>query len=164
MKEDFGKWYCPTDWKEISLKQFQELEKFYSDKENKFDIRDVLHILTNRTVDEINELPLEFVDVLLNEMSFLQTKPNFGNPSNKIEIDGEAYQINIQEKLKVGEFVAVDSVLKDDKYNYSAILAILCRKPNEKFDLTFENETLPNRIALWEKQPITKVMPLISFF
>ena len=44
---DFGSWTVPTSWEEITLKQFQEIEKYYSNKDKDFDIRDVLHIFTN---------------------------------------------------------------------------------------------------------------------
>ena len=38
---DFGKWTTPKSWDELTLKQFQEIEKYYSDKDKKFDVREV---------------------------------------------------------------------------------------------------------------------------
>lgn len=161
---DFGKWTLPRSWDELSLKQFQEIEKYYGERDKNFDVREVLHLFTEHSVEEISQLPIDFVDKLLNELVWLQSSPKWGNPTNKVEIDGEVYQVNFQEKLRTGEYIAVDTVLKNDKHNYAAILAILCRKDGELFDAVFENELLGDRIKMWEGVSVTKVMPIISFF
>jgi len=161
---DLGKWTTPKSWDELTLKQFQEIEKYYSDKDKNFDVREVLELFTDHSKEEISQLPIDFVDKLLNELTWLHESPKWGEPTNKIELDGEKYQVNVQEKLKTGEYIAVDTVLKSDKHNYAAIMAILCRKEGELFDSKFENEVLGDRIQMWEKVGVTKVMPIISFF
>ena len=161
---DFGKWTVPTSWEEITLKQFQEIEKYYSDKDKDFDIREVLHIFTNKTEDEINALPITFTNELMNKLMFLKDKPKDYEPSNFIEIDGVRYGINIMEKLKTGEFVAIDTILKNDPHDYISIFAVLCRKDGEIFDSKFEAEEFGKRVELMGKQPAIKMLPLIAFF
>lgn len=163
--KDFGKWDVPSKWDDVTLKIYQDIERYYADKEDKqFDVRDVLHILTNRSIDEINELPSDFLDTILTHLLFLVTTPDVGEPSNKIKIDGEEYIINVMEKLKLGEYVAVDNAIKADKSDYASILAILCRKQGEVYDSKFEAETFEKRKEMFEKQPVTKILPLIGFF
>ena len=161
---DFGKWTTPKSWDEITLKQFQEIEKYYSDKDKNFDVREVLDIFTDHTRDEIDQLPINFTDKLLNELTFLKEQPKYGDASASIEIDGEKYSINVMEKLKTGEFVAIDTILKNDPHDYISILAVLCRKQGELYDSKFEAELFDERQKLFAKQPIMKIMPLISFF
>lgn len=162
--KDFGEWNVPKSWDELDLKTFQEIEEYYSDKDKEFDIRDVLHIMCKKSNDEINELPMEFTESILKQLSWLGVEPEYDKPTNKVEIDGELYKVNVQEKLKTGEFVAVDTILKHDKHNYAAILAILCRKDNEQYDSKFENEVMQSRIEMWERQPVMKTMPIVTFF
>jgi len=163
--KDFGKWNVPTKWDDITLKIYQEIEKYYEDKETKeFDVREVLHILTNKDWDEINALPAEFLDTILTHLIFLTTTPEVGEASNKITIDGVEYKINVMEKLKLGEYVAVDTVLKADKHDYASILAILCRKEGEIYDSTYEAEVFDKRKEMFENQPVTKILPIVSFF
>ena len=163
--KDFGKWDVPSKWDDVTLKIYQDIERYYADKEEKqFDVRDVLHILTNRSIDEINELPSDFLDTILTHLLFLVTTPEVGEPSNKIKIDGEEYIINVMEKLKLGEYVAVDNAIKADKSDYASILAILCRKQGEVYDSKFEAETFEKRKEMFEKQPVTKILPLVGFF
>ena len=166
VEKDFGEWKVPSSWDELTLGKFQELERFYDGDENerKFDVRDVLDLMTDRTKDEINELPIEFTDSLLRKMYWLHEQPEFGKPSNKITIDGVQYTVHNENEMKFGEYVALDTALKGDKHNYAAMLAILCRKDGEIFDAKFENEILPSRIEFWKNVSVMKVMPIVSFF
>lgn len=161
---DFGSWHCPTSWDDVTLEMFQNIEKYYSNKDEKFDVRNVLDIFTDHTRDEIDQLPINFTDKLLNELSFLKEQPKYGDASPKIEIDGEEYCINVMEKLKTGEYVAIDTILKSDPHDYISILAVLCRKNGEIYDSKFEAEVFEDRQKLFAKQPIMNIMPLISFF
>ena len=167
VEKDFGEWKVPQSWDDLTLGKFQELERLYDgddDKERKFDVRDVLDLMTDRTKDEINELPIEFTDSLLRKMYWLHEQPDFGKPSNKVTIDGVQYTVHNENELKFGEYVALDTAMKGDKHNYAAMLAILCRKEGEIFDAKFENEILPSRIEFWKNVSVMKVMPIVSFF
>ena len=161
---DYGKWDFPSSWDELSLKMFQEIEEYYSDKDRDFNIVDVLHILTAHPIDEINALPMEFSEKIIEGLSWLKEEPKYDAPRSYIMIDGVKYEVNVREKLKTGEYVAVSTAMKSDSHNYAAILAILCRKEGEVYDTRFENEILPSRIELFEKQPMMQVMPLVFFF
>lgn len=161
---DLGTWTTPKSWDDITVEKFSELERFYEGKDDDFNAIDVLHILTDKTADEVRELPLDFVEKMLEQMEFLQTVPQTDKPSNQIEIDGEKYTVHTERQMKTGEFVAVDTVLKADRHDYASIMAILCRKDGEEYDSKFENEILPDRIELFKKQSILKILPVISFF
>ena len=167
VEKDFGEWKVPSSWDDLTLGKFQELERLYDTEdgnERKFDVRDVLDLMTDRTKDEINELPIEFTDSLLRKMYWLHEQPEFGKPSNKVTIDGVQYTVHNENEMKFGEYVALDTALKGDKHNYAAMLAILCRKDGEIFDAKFENEILPSRIEFWKNVSVMKVMPIVSFF
>ena len=167
VEKDFGEWKVPQSWDDLTLGKFQELERLYDTEDGneiKFDVREVLHLMTDRTKDEINELPIEFTDSLLRKMYWLHEQPDFGKPSNKIIIDGVQYTVHNENEMKFGEYVALDTALKGDKHNYAAMLAILCRKDGEIFDAKFENEVLPSRIEFWKNVSVMKVMPIVSFF
>lgn len=161
---NFGNWNCPESWDDITLKKFQEINKYYSDKDKEFDVREVIHIMTDKTIDEVNELPAEFLQIIMEKLSFLQVEPEQQEPTNKIEVNNEIYQINFMEKLKTGEYVSVDNILKADSNDYASILAILCRKEGEIYDSKFEAELFEQRKKMFEEQPITKILPIVGFF
>lgn len=161
---DMGIWNVPRNWQEVTLKQYQEIEEYYADKDRKFDIRDVLHIFCNKTIDEVNALPISFTAKIMDILSFLETAPKVDKASAVIKIDGEVYQCNVMEKMKTGEYLAIDTIIKSNPHDYSSMFAVLCRKPGEIFDSKFEAEVFDKRKEMFERQSITKIMPLISFF
>lgn len=161
---DYGEWTIPTSWDQITLDMFSDIERYYADKDKQFDIREVLHILTGKSNDEINALPAEFLESILEKLSFINTKPEEKEPKNEIIIDGEKYFINTMEKMKTGEYVSFDMALKNDKHDYSSFLAILCRKQGEAYDSKYEAELFEERKKMFGGVSITKVLPLISFF
>jgi hypothetical protein len=161
---DLGVWNVPTSWDEVTLRQYQEIERYYEGKDEHFDVRKVLNILTNHTEDEINMLPLEYLEEIMEKLNFLSSLPREEEPRNWCEINGERYSVHTEQKLKTGEYIASDTALKGDKHNYAAIMAVLCGKDGELYDSHFENEVLEGRIKLFEEQPVTKILPIISFF
>ena len=154
---DLGIWKTPKSWSDVTLDQFQKME-------GKNDLTDMIAALTDHTRDEVMQLPQEVMERLLSEMDFLLTPMEQQPPTNKIEIDGETYQINVMEKLKTGEYVAFDSIIKNDATNYAAILAVLCRKDGEIYDSKFEAEMFEEREKMFRNTPITKIIPTVNFF
>ena len=161
---DYGSITVPTKWDDVTLDMFSEIERYYQDKDKDFDVREVLHIMIGKDIDFINSLPAEFLDIIMQKLSFLQTQPEIGEATNKIVIDGETYQVNVFEKLKTGEYVSFDMALKADKHDYSTFMAILCRKDGEKYDSHYEAEVFDSRKKMFGKQPVTKIMPIVNFF
>ena len=161
---DFGSWNVPSGWDELKLSTYQELERFYDDKDKNFDIREVVHILCGKSKDEVNMLPMDFLEKIMENLLWLQDKPNEEEPRNWVEINGEKYTVHTENQLRTGEYIASDTLLKSDKHNYAALLAILCRKDGEVYDSRFENEVLEGRIKLFEEQPLTKILPVVGFF
>lgn len=161
---DYGMWYVPTKWDDIDLGTYQELERFYEGKDEKFDIRKVIHILCHKTEDEVNSLPIDFLENIMEKLIFLQEKPTEEEPKNWVEIDGERYTVHTENQLRTGEYIASDTVIKGDRHNYAALLAILCRKDGEIYDSKFENEVLEDRVKMWEKVSVVKVLPIVNFF
>ena len=162
---NLGTWNCPRSWKELTLKQYQEIERYYADKtDEQVDVREIMHILFNKTQDEINALPIDVFERLLQELKWLSDKPQFDEPRAYVYINDVRYTVNVVEKLKAGEYIAVDTAIKADRHNYAAILAILCRREGEIYDSKFENEVLPSRIEMFEEVLVVDVMPIVNFF
>lgn len=161
---NFGEIKVPTSWDEVTLSQFQKINEYYQDKDKTFNVVDVIDIFIDKDKDYIMSLPVEFLQIIMEKLSFVTTEPEQKEPTNKIEINGETYQINFMEKLKIGEYVSVDNIIKSDKNDYASILAILCRKDGEIYDSKFEAELFEERKKLFEEQPVTKILPIVSFF
>ena len=165
---DFQEWNVPTSWKQMNLRQYQDIQRLYSNKDEegkpKVDIRDVLAIAANKSRDEVNELPLVFLEALLEKLSFLQEQPTFGKPRNYVTIGGKTYSINTFERMKTGEYISLDNILKNDKYDFSSVLAVLCRRDGERYDSKFEAEKFDERRKMYEGMSVEELFPLVGFF
>lgn len=162
---DLGKWSLPTRWDEVTLGQFADLERLYKGEASKgVDAVDLISIMSGRTKDEVMELPLDFMETMAIHLVFLETQPEIEKPINSIEIDGDTYIINVKEKLKFGEYVDFDQLIKSDPCDYPSMLAILCRKEGEVYDSDFIANEFQKRVDMFAKQPVTKILPLIAFF
>ena len=162
--KDFGKVNVPTSWDDITLDKYQKIEKYYENKDDNFNVIDVLDILIDKDREYIEQLPAEFLEPILTHLVFITLTPEVKEPSNKIKIDGEEYIINFMEKLKLGEYVAIDNVIKADRHDYASIFAILCRKEGEVYDSKFEAEKFEERKKMFLSQSVTSILPLINFF
>lgn len=160
--KDFGVWNIAESWDEITLEQFQKIMALTNEEGKTTDIIELLSILTGKDKASVQQLPAEFVDSLLARILFLNQTPQ-AESSNKIEIDGEVYLVNFLEKMKFKEYVDSNQALKGDAV-YATILAILCRKEGEIYDDDFIAEKFDERFEMFNKQPITKILPIIDFF
>lgn len=158
---DYGEIKVPTSWDEVTVKKYIELSRLY-DNDNKPELIDMIPVLIDRDRDYVMSLPTEFLSIILDKLTFL-TKDIDAEPTNEIKINDETYIINYQEKLRVGEYLAADTLLKEDDKDIAKLLAILCRKKDEVYDTDFTTNVLNDRIKLFEEQPITKVIPLFFF-
>lgn len=154
---DFKEWNFPTSWEKLTLKQFSQLRQGE-------DIYNILATLSNHTIDEVMELPVEFLDIMLNQLEFIHTEPKIDEPKNEIKVGKDVYSINTTETMKVGEYVTAEKILKADPNNYAALLAVLCRKDGEVFDSKFEAEVFEERVKMFENVPVLDVLPLVRFF
>ena len=163
--KDFGKVTIPTKWEEVTLKQFEEIMKLTGGETKNIDVVSLLTILTGRDEDFINSLPADFVDKLMANLIFLNDTPReTTETASQIKVGKDFYHINFMEKLTFGEYVTVNELIKNDRFDYASMLAVLCRKEGEKFDSTFEAEHFKERKEMFEKQPVTSVLPLVGFF
>lgn len=162
---DLGSIKVPTSWNEVTLKKFQDIERYYSEKSDEsFNVLDVIDIMIDKDKDYVMSLPSDFVGIILERLAFLQQSPVIGEPTNKLTIDGEAYQVNVQNQLKTGEYIQTQTLLKSDPHNYAALMAVICRKPGEEYTTQYEAEVLEDRIKMFENVPVVEVLRVVHFF
>ena len=162
----------PTSWDEVTLKQFtnyiQKLEDLKKENEEELDksklVFESITSFSNLTKEELAQYPINVVERILGKMNFIfEPLPTY-EPKNNITVNDKEYKINFFEKLKLQEYLDANQVLEKDKYNYTLLLTILCRKNGEKYDDDFIANTLEERQRMFEELPVSKVMPLINFF
>lgn len=163
-KINLGSYKVATSWDEVTLEQWSEYIRYTAQQEKKeVDIITTLTTFSDIPKEVIHQLPTDMFESIISRMKFLMEEPNI-EPSNKLEYNGEIYIINVMEKLKVKEYLDLNTILENDRYNYPVIFTILCRKPNEEYDEEFIATTFDERLEMMNKIPVTKALALIGFF
>ena len=108
-------------------------------------------------------MPTDLFESVIGRLKWITEQPD-QTPTASVEISGETYTINVMEKLKVKEYLDLNTVIENDKFNYSMIFAILCRKQGEEYDEEFIADKLPDRLEMFEQMNCVDGMKLIAFF
>lgn len=152
----------PLGWHEITLEKFQEISKLY-DNDKKTTITDILSVLTNIKKEELEQYPVEVMDVLISQVQYIQSTPT-NEIKNEIIIDGEKYFINYENELRFKEFVDAQTLIESNNRDYASLLAILCRKQGEMYTDDYIAKEFDKRVEMFNKQPITNILPVVNFF
>ena len=152
-----------------------------NEKDEKYNItdKDLLKCFTDFDMEKYDILPVELYNSIMSNFSFvLEDMPQW-KPSNHLSYNGMEFVVNTMEALKVKEYEDAEMILRNNIYDYPSLLAVLCRKVtgtktdnvtglswevNEVYDSEFANKIFDARREMFAKMPITKVMPVISFF
>lgn len=152
-----------------------------NEKDEKYTLtdKDILRIFTNFDISKYDILPVELYESIMSNFSFLIEDMPVMKPSKELFYNDIHFVINDMESLKVKEYEDADMVLRNNQYDYPSLLAILCRECkgkktdhitgqtyliNEDYDTEFANHIFDARREMFANMPMTKVMPLISFF
>ena len=152
-----------------------------NEKDEKYNItdKDLLKCFTDFDMEKYDVLPVELYNSIMSNFSFvLEDMPQW-KPSNHLSYNGMEFVVNTTEVMKVREYEDAEMILRNNIYDYPSLLAVLCRKVtgtktdnvtglswevNEVYDSEFANKIFDARREMFAKMPITKVMPVISFF
>lgn len=163
-----GEYIIYDKWDDVTLETFSNYVRYVSQLEEnqEADTIEVLQIFSNIPKEVILQMPTELFDKLVSKLTFLNEKLDLEkeDASPTLDINGETYQINYMESLKVHEYQDIQTVIDSDKYNYPTILAILCRKPNEEYDDDFIAKKLNDRIKMFSNLRVKEAQKLINFF
>ena len=163
-KINLGQYHVAESWGDVTLLQWQNYVRKASESEdNSVDIIGTLETFSDIPRSVINQMPTDLFESVLERLKWIKETPD-QTPSQSVEINGEKYLINVMEKLKVKEYLDLNTVIENDKFNYSMIFAILCRKQGEEYDEEFIADKLPDRLEMFEQMNCVDGMKLIAFF
>lgn len=150
-------WTIPDSWQDIRLTDYEKwyLRKPETKQEYVQFVADVCKIDTQMLLDA----PAQVFNIITDTIGFIFD--NEPEPSNKVNVDGRDYFVSFSDKLTLGEWVDIESVLGSDSTGkLSEILAILCRPAGEKYNPDNADE----RTAIFRNLTCDKVLPLVGFF
>ena len=151
------------------------------EKDEKYNItdKDLLQIFTDFDMSKYDILPVELYNSIMSNFSFVMSEMDSADPTNELFYNNMHFVINDMESLKVKEYEDAEMVIRNNMYDYPSLLAVLCREVtgrktdhvtgltylvNEDYDSEFSNKFFEARREMFANMPITKAMPLVSYF
>lgn len=159
MKIEFDdvKLNVPGSWEDIKLSDYEKWHMMSPESSMEM----IVYVSEICKIDPriLLQSPAPLFNIIVEAIQFVFNQ-DF-EPVNKCNIDGTDYFISFSDKLTLGEYIDVESVLDSDSENkLSELLAILCRPAGEPYnpDLTEERKNMFKNISC------DKILPLIAFF
>jgi hypothetical protein len=149
--------YIPQSWSEITLGDYEQWSLYQTDSGNgylqlmaaicKIDIA----VLKNISVDEF--------EVIRDTLRFVSETEV--EPSPQIEIGGQQFSVSPSDKLTLGEWVDIDTIMASDSHTkISEMLAVVCRPAGEDYD----PEKSQSRYDLFRSLTCDKALAPVNFF
>lgn len=114
-----------TSWNDVTLEQFEKLQQV--NIENPEAEHKVIAILTNKTVDEIYDLPYQVYYDLLLKIDFLKTTPEKYNPTPKITIDNTTFDVTLSpQTMTAGQFLDYKTLIGMDDIDKKLARLMMC--------------------------------------
>lgn len=152
-----------TSWDDITIADYQLLKGL--DKPKPLQI---LSILTDKTVEELREMPIEAIQTLTEEFQFLDTQPTDLTLHEPFYIDGIYFKPRLEiDKYKAGELIDLLELLKDPTANLHLILAIATEAKERSWYLRWKEKDWDIRQKaefLLERCPAGKALQAYGFF
>jgi len=147
----------PNSWKDITLEEYEKL--YLLKPETKLEyiqyVADVCKIDAKLLINS----PTQLFDIVSDAIQFIFD--NDFEPVNKVVANETEYFISFSDKLTLGEWVDIDSIIESDsETKLSEMLAVLCRPIGENYNPDLAEE----RKKLFQSLSCDNVLPLISFF
>jgi hypothetical protein len=173
----------PTEWKDITLRQYQKLAEVPSlgfddlDKQLK-----ILEILTGVSDDYFLKVHLTALKGLINKVDFVNNTPSNLRKPSTVKIDGRRFEVNyIPQQLISGEYIDLMELTKtEDKINeglhkiipiYLKPIDIFGRKKRGCYEKTQEGQWIQTaKSRKWTEERILdgltmdKIFPMSGFF
>lgn len=159
----------PTEWKDITLKQYCNAFHNLKESEDKEDIKQaryneaiVISRLLGETDDFAMNLPIEIYSLFQDKVSFIFDIKEFitADPKSTILVNGDAYSLVDIKDMPFRQYIDIEETLKDEEneYKFISLLSIVLKKvgSNKKY----ENEDSELTKAL-ESLTADKALPFI---
>lgn len=147
----------PDNWADLTLADYEKW--FMHQPEDKMQYIKLIADICKIDTDMLLESTAQLLEETSNAIQFV-FDTDF-EPSNKVKINGQNFYVPLSDKITLGEWIDIESILESDSdTKISEILAIICRPIGEKYD----TDTAAARKELFRTLPCNKAMPVLAFF
>lgn len=155
----------PDSWHEVSIKNFTRLTAL-SGKNPFEDVLVIISILSDEDIDDIRKLPATWLETndISKRLSFLSKEPEKVMPSEKIELNGEEYDVALYPgQWTAAQYLDYNAVLNEEgPKKIARLIACFTIPAGKKYGEDYDFDHVVDEI--FEYMPITIALGYSSFF
>ncbi len=149
--------YIPRSWSEITLGDYEQWSLCQADSEAGY--LQLMAAICKIDVAVLKSISMDDFEVIREALRFVSETEV--EPSPHIEIGGQQFSVSPSDKLTLGEWVDIDTIMASDSHTkISEMLAVVCRPAGEDYD----PEKSQQRYDLFRSLTCDKALAPVNFF
>lgn len=156
-------------WGDVTLRQFQEIDRFETTEDTIDDMLGQLSILMEKSLEELDKLTINELTTQMSKYNFLKDVPQ-EKKIDVIEVGGYKFGLCNLDELTLAQFVDIESYIKNgliqNAHKILSVLYLPIIKQNvitKKYELE-PYETSEERETLLLEVGMDKIYPTLLFF
>lgn len=114
------------NWNEITVNEFIQLEQLLkSDIPESYRTANVIALLDNKTIEEVENLPITEFMKLSKQLDFITEQPTYNDPENEYEINGRIYTLKADiTQITTAQYIDYQNYMKEENKDISKLLSV----------------------------------------
>jgi len=149
--------FIPQGWNEITLGEYEQWSGYNTGDNNGY--LQLVAAICKTEPARLMGISVDDFQVIRQALDFVTATEV--EPSPQIEIDGRQFCVSVSDKLTLGEWVDIDTIIaSDSNTKISEMLAVVCRPAGESYD----PDKSQARYELFRSLPCNKALAVVNFF
>lgn len=133
-------------WSEITVNEFIQLEQILkSEIPESYRTVTVVALLSNQTVDEIEDLPASSFTKLARDLKFIEDKPKDRKVKSSYKLNGRSYQLHADiTKISTAQYIDYQNYMKEEEKDMTKILSCWMIPKGHKYNDGYDMQQVIN--------------------
>ena len=150
--------FIPQGWNEVTLGEYEKWSS-YSNTGDSQSYLQLIAAVCKATPEQLKSISVDEFHVIREALRFISETEVEASP--QVEIGGQLFSVSPSDKLTLGEWVDIDTIMASDSdTKISEMLAVVCRPPGESYD----PDTSQERYELFRSLTCDKALAPVNFF
>lgn len=115
-----------TNWDEITLDEFIQLDQLiHADIPDSYKTSNIVALLCNKTVDEIENIPITQFRSLASKLDFIHTKPEYSDTKPYYNLNGRKYKLRADiPSITTAQYIDYQAYIKESEKDLTKLVGV----------------------------------------
>lgn len=115
-----------TSWDEITLNEFIQLDQLiHADIPDSYKTSNIVALLCNKSLDEIENLPITQFKSLVSKLDFIYTKPAYSDVEKSYSLNGHEYKLKAEiPSITTAQYIDYQAYMKEPDKDLTKLISV----------------------------------------